>query len=163
MEEFSDFSISLSCHSGISPAADSRTHLSPVIQINMKISIFAGVLLISAALMFLGPETADAQNNNMVIGQMNPADCTQMMNERFNIDNQKDCRNFQRFVIGNFEAVRVICGDRTRAITSFFKVVECTFVEGKSLKPPCVYKGKATNKRIAVKCVNGNPTNFEIW
>ncbi|TDH11134.1 hypothetical protein EPR50_G00057770 [Perca flavescens] len=58
MEEFSDFSISLSCHSGISPAADSRTHLSPVIQINMKIYIL--VLLFSAALLFVGPETADA-------------------------------------------------------------------------------------------------------
>ncbi|XP_028435553.1 uncharacterized protein LOC114556718 [Perca flavescens] len=95
MEEFSDFSIPLSCHSGISPAADSRTHLSPVIQINMKISIFAGVLLISAALTFLGPEPADAQfNNKRINAGMTDDQCTQEIKDKNPINGCKGTNTF---------------------------------------------------------------------
>ncbi|KAF1388655.1 hypothetical protein PFLUV_G00092560 [Perca fluviatilis] len=60
----------------------------------MKISIFAGVLLLSAALMVLGPEPADAQFVNAnsfeykhINPRMTPGSCTNVMYRRINRHN----------------------------------------------------------------------------
>ncbi|XP_039662064.1 ribonuclease-like [Perca fluviatilis] len=138
----------------------------------MKISIFAGVLLLSAALMFLGPENTDAQPNAQFANQhinedMIPAHCTRAMNARGLAVNGNVCKAANTFIGDPLVMVRAICGNAgvphnggLRASNVPFHIIVCK-VNPQGAVPPCQYVGEALNSRIIIRCdAAGNPIQF---
>uniref|UniRef100_A0A8C9Y6S8 Ribonuclease A-domain domain-containing protein n=1 Tax=Sander lucioperca TaxID=283035 RepID=A0A8C9Y6S8_SANLU len=132
----------------------------------MKISIFAGVLLISAAvisadLMFLGPEPADDIYTSFeykhIVWAMIPANCTGVMNAKKSRDdnNKKNCKPFNTFIIGRFDDVKAACKKNEvrgtkRTTRKSFDVVDCRTRQKKTF--PCNYTGSTRNRKIVVLC-----------
>uniref|UniRef100_A0A8D0D6P5 Ribonuclease A-domain domain-containing protein n=1 Tax=Sander lucioperca TaxID=283035 RepID=A0A8D0D6P5_SANLU len=122
----------------------------------VSISIFAGVLLISAALMFLGPETADATFANRHINPgMTPGQCTDVMNRR-NIRDGNKCKPLNTFIDGSLEEVSANCGNGRNK----FDVILCNLT--KETRNRCIYDGAEYYGIPVVKCdANNNPYHLD--
>uniref|UniRef100_A0A8C9ZJC3 Ribonuclease A-domain domain-containing protein n=1 Tax=Sander lucioperca TaxID=283035 RepID=A0A8C9ZJC3_SANLU len=147
----------------------------------MKISIFAGVLLISAALIFLGPDTADATSfdTRHVNMGMKADQCTAVMNEGIRRLNQANtfCKSTNTFLTGdNAYHTGTICrsGERgkvwpqnhnLRISLDIYPLVECNLKNKGAKYPDCDYTGVAyTNRTIIVSCTSdkGGGVPFHI-
>ncbi|XP_028435454.1 angiogenin-like [Perca flavescens] len=145
----------------------------------MKISIFAGVLLISAALMFLGPEPADAlppvqtfgwkhiyfplhESSDITKYLEKKSFCTDLMQEReIKEPNSDNCKSFNTFINAKYDDIKAACGRDDKTTPGLFYAVECTSTE-KQIKPyPCNYKSDLRYGKIKVECFpDGNPKHF---
>uniref|UniRef100_A0A8C9Y066 Ribonuclease A-domain domain-containing protein n=1 Tax=Sander lucioperca TaxID=283035 RepID=A0A8C9Y066_SANLU len=157
------------------------------------ISIFAGVLLISAVLMFLGPETADGADAALsfykrhVNKGMTEDQCTDVIknrgineeyNEKINQEN-KVCKPTNTFLNGkNADSTGTICCSREggelwpqnhkfKISKAIYPLVECKR-DKVSQYPDCVYKGETyTDRRIIVSCTSskdgGTPYHIEVF
>ncbi|KAF1388611.1 hypothetical protein PFLUV_G00092090 [Perca fluviatilis] len=145
--------------------------------INMKISIFAGVLLISAAVLSVdGQSWAEFQNKH-IKEWMTAGQCTQVMrakrivNPPTQVNPRISCKTFNTFIITeDVNAVRAICGrggapygNSMRISTATFPIVDCNLVNQNPPAVPynCRYNGVPRyNRRIIVRCENGEPVHF---
>ena len=135
----------------------------------MKISIFASVLLLSAALLFLGPETADAHYSlfefKHIVSEMNPDECNGTMNaKKMKETNSMNCKHFNTFIVRNNKRVKAACrnneGRETERTTLYsFPVVDCTTTDRKPF--PCDYTGATGYGRIVVICKGLNPIHLK--
>ncbi|XP_078101036.1 ribonuclease pancreatic-like [Sander vitreus] len=138
----------------------------------MKISIFSGVLLISAALISVDGQTwAQFQNKHINAG-MTAVQCTQVIKARGIVNPRNSCKVFNTFITGNVTAVRAICGkgggvphgnNGMRISTARFIIVDCKLVNQNppAVPPHCQYNGVTRdNRRIIVTCKNSKPVHF---
>ncbi|XP_078101385.1 ribonuclease pancreatic-like [Sander vitreus] len=143
----------------------------------MKISIFSGVLLISAALISVDGQTwAQFQNKHINAG-MTAVQCTQVIaarrivNPPTQVNPRISCKGINTFITGNVNAVRAICavgggvphGNGMTISNANFPIVDCKLVKKNppAVPPHCQYNGVTrNNRRIIVRCDNGNPVHF---
>ncbi|XP_039662062.1 ribonuclease pancreatic-like [Perca fluviatilis] len=145
----------------------------------MKISIFAGVLLISAAVLSVdGQSWAQFQNKHINPG-MTAGQCTQVIAARKivnppTLNNPKiSCKGINTFIsTQDVNAVPDICakggGDPygTKGMTiskASFPIVDCNLVKQNPPAVPynCRYgNGVPSTKKIIVRCENGKPVHF---
>uniref|UniRef100_A0A8C9ZDY2 Ribonuclease A-domain domain-containing protein n=1 Tax=Sander lucioperca TaxID=283035 RepID=A0A8C9ZDY2_SANLU len=140
----------------------------------MKISIFAGVLLISAALISVdGQSWAQFQIKHINAG-MTAGQCSTVIAARrivqppTQVNQGFSCKTLNTFITGNVNAVRAICaagggtnigGNYYKSNKNTFNVVVCSGANGKY---PCVYNSSAINNVYIVTECDGNrePVHF---
>uniref|UniRef100_A0A8C9XAV8 Ribonuclease A-domain domain-containing protein n=1 Tax=Sander lucioperca TaxID=283035 RepID=A0A8C9XAV8_SANLU len=124
----------------------------------MKISIFAGVLLISAAVIFVDGQSWSEFYNKHINAGMTDGQCTDVMRKPFNT-----------FITGNVDAVQAVCGEGGAPYGNgyvisydYFKIVDCYLVHQNppAVPPNCYYRGDESERRIIVRCENGEPVHF---
>ncbi|TDH13518.1 hypothetical protein EPR50_G00033360 [Perca flavescens] len=145
----------------------------------MKISVIAGVLLLSAAVISLDfvreEKTLAAKFINQHINEeMNNNDCTKVMNDRGITDYNGNCKLMNTFIGAPIGTVRDICGTGgqkyfnkkkpgvrdLRKSRAPFNIVVCRLKDATAA--PCEYEGAAYNRHIVVACdVKGDPVHFD--
>uniref|UniRef100_A0A8D0D4Y3 Ribonuclease A-domain domain-containing protein n=2 Tax=Sander lucioperca TaxID=283035 RepID=A0A8D0D4Y3_SANLU len=144
----------------------------------MKISIFADVLLISAALISVDGQSWTQFLNKHIKDWMTAGQCSTVIAARrivqppTQVNPRISCKTFNTFIsTDDVNAVRAICGrggmphgnNGMRISTASFPVVDCNLVfqNPPAVPPHCQYKGVArNNRRIIVRCENGEPVHF---
>uniref|UniRef100_A0A8C9ZM50 Ribonuclease A-domain domain-containing protein n=1 Tax=Sander lucioperca TaxID=283035 RepID=A0A8C9ZM50_SANLU len=130
----------------------------------MKISVFAGVLLISAPVISMDEEETPAAKfkRQHINEEMNFHDCKKVMNDRGITDYNGNCKLTNTFIKASIETVREICKTggqecfnknkpdvrNLRKSSAPFDIVECTLVK----YCPYVLNGAAYNRYIVVSC-----------
>ncbi|TDH11146.1 hypothetical protein EPR50_G00057760 [Perca flavescens] len=146
----------------------------------MKISIFAGVLLISAAVLSMDRGEKVKHDvawftNQHIAEKMNEDDCTNVIKGRGIMKDDGSCKWSNTFIIASLEAVAAVC--KTPALkrnsnlhqsTTTFDLIDCAqtmdSAKDKDKPPNCVYKkGELKEqKRIKIGCdKKGNPIHYE--
>ncbi|XP_032398691.1 angiogenin isoform X1 [Etheostoma spectabile] len=145
--------------------------------INMKISIFAGVLLLSAAVLSVDGQSWVQFQNKHINDGMTAGQCTAEIAARRivtppTLNNPRNsCKVFNTFInTRNVNAVLDVCvGGGTphrngfRISTATFSLIDCNLVNQVPPAVPynCRYNGVArNNRRIIVRCENGQPVHF---
>ena len=132
----------------------------------MKISIFAGVLLISLCQLssgFFGLfEDADKKFATKYIMASNQ--CTQVMIDRgFAVVDKHTCKPEKTFLKATVDEVRAVCGGKGSGVSKEnFKLVECKVDPAHNKPPNCQYTVEEVEKKILVTCVKNKPTEFKI-
>uniref|UniRef100_A0A8C9ZJB4 Ribonuclease A-domain domain-containing protein n=1 Tax=Sander lucioperca TaxID=283035 RepID=A0A8C9ZJB4_SANLU len=138
------------------------------LQINMKISIFAGVLLISAALISVDGEETPAEKferEHIITQIMTVGQCTKFINEK-HVEVNRACKPEHTFIhTTTSAAVNAICdgtvGQSVAKVSTVpFNIVVCKLKSGQH--PNCVYEIEDYNRYIVVPCdVKGDPVLFD--
>ncbi|XP_039667843.1 uncharacterized protein LOC120565851 [Perca fluviatilis] len=169
---------------------DCTFHFSPLIQINMKMSIFAGVLLLSAALLSADVLSVHGGNkvkhdvkwftNQHIAEEMKGKeinyDCTNMIKGRGIMKDDGRCKWSNTFIIAPLEALKAICNttepvkpnSNIHQSTMPFDLYDCLqtmeSAQNKDKFPNCVYKKGEfkKQKRIEIGCdKKGNPIHLQ--
>ncbi|TDH11181.1 hypothetical protein EPR50_G00058140 [Perca flavescens] len=140
--------------------------------INMKISIFACVLLISAVMISVDGETpAEKFKRQHINKDMDPKRCDAVIKERkIHQNNRAFCKKENTFISASYGEVKKVCekegepypNDRNLRISlNSFRVVNCKCKD--NMRPPnCGCKGSRPNLRIVIACDNNdNPVHYE--
>ncbi|XP_035862012.1 ribonuclease pancreatic gamma-type-like isoform X2 [Sander lucioperca] len=149
--------------------------------INMKISIFAGVLLLSAAVISVDVLSVDGEETPVekfkrqhIYQNMAPNRCQAVITERDIKDVKTNkCKEKNTFIDASYDKVKKVCGDEGEPIKignkilrisreNFnFRVVDCKCNENNYF-PKCDCSGSSGNKRIVIDCdQNKNPDHYE--
>ncbi|TDH11179.1 hypothetical protein EPR50_G00058110 [Perca flavescens] len=145
--------------------------------INMKISIFAGVLLISAAVLSVDGQSWTQFQNKHIKDRMTSDECTTAMRARrivnppTQVNPRFSCKTFNTFIrTQDVNAVRAICGRGgepygydMRISTTSFPIIDCNLVNQypPAVPPNCQYNGVVHyNRKIIVRCEYGEPVHF---
>uniref|UniRef100_A0A8C9XBZ3 Ribonuclease A-domain domain-containing protein n=1 Tax=Sander lucioperca TaxID=283035 RepID=A0A8C9XBZ3_SANLU len=140
----------------------------------MKISIFASVLLLSAAVLSVEKVKHDVKwfTNQHIIEEMNEDDCTNVINGRGIMKDDGSCKWSNTFIKAPLKAVTNVCetpalkGNLHRSTTPF-DLIYCEQTKenaAKTAKPPhCEYeKGRLhDDKKIIIGCEDGIPVHYE--
>ncbi|KAF1388651.1 hypothetical protein PFLUV_G00092510 [Perca fluviatilis] len=147
--------------------------------INMKISIFACVLLLSAAVLcqYRRETPAEKFNRQHIHQGMAVGECTQVIAKKrivtppTQVNPRISCKGFNTFITGNVNAVPAVCagggrpyGNNGMTISNArFPIVDCNLVNQNPPAVPynCRYgNGVPSTKRIIVRCENNEPVHF---
>uniref|UniRef100_A0A8D0BKB5 Ribonuclease A-domain domain-containing protein n=1 Tax=Salvator merianae TaxID=96440 RepID=A0A8D0BKB5_SALMN len=78
------------------------------------------------------------------------------------------CKPSNTFIHADHLAVHAICStggayhsENYYDSSASFELTACRLVGGGSQRPPCNYRGKVSNQRIRVACLNGEPVHFK--
>ncbi|XP_078101382.1 ribonuclease pancreatic-like, partial [Sander vitreus] len=146
--------------------------------INMKISIFAGVLLLSAAVLSMDGDKVKHDvkwfTNQHIIEEMNEIDCTNVIKGREIMKDDGRCKWSNSFIIAPLEAVTAVCqtpalkaGSNLHESETTFDLVDCKqtmeSARNKDKPPNCVYKkGELKKKKkIVIGCDKYGPVHLE--
>ncbi|XP_039662063.1 angiogenin-like [Perca fluviatilis] len=142
----------------------------------MKISIFAGVLLISAAVLSVDGQSWAKFEHKHINAGMTVVQCTQVIKDRkivtppTQVNPSNSCKSLNTFIIkGDVKAICAVGGGDpygTNGMTiskATFPIVDCNLVKQNPPAVPynCQYKGVArNNRRIIVRCEHGLPVHL---
>uniref|UniRef100_A0A8C9ZF93 Ribonuclease A-domain domain-containing protein n=1 Tax=Sander lucioperca TaxID=283035 RepID=A0A8C9ZF93_SANLU len=134
----------------------------------MKISIFAGVLLISAALISVDGQTWDWFQHKHINAGMTSGQCTMVIAARGIVDPHGGCKGLNTFITGSVNNIPFICSPvggtpyyGYRISYATFPIVDCYLVNPNAVPPYCQYNGVGpNNRRIIIACRNGQPVHF---
>ncbi|XP_034722250.1 ribonuclease pancreatic-like [Etheostoma cragini] len=137
----------------------------------MKSSIFAGVLLLSAALVSVDGQSWAAFQRKHVNAGMTHIKCTEVIKARTIVDPPNRCKVINTFITYDVNAVLAVCagggtpyGNGYTISNATFPIIDCT-QQNQNQVPPvvppnCLYNGTASTKRIIVRCENKKPVHF---
>ncbi|XP_035862503.1 ribonuclease-like 3 [Sander lucioperca] len=139
----------------------------------MKISIFVGVLLLSAAVLSVDGLDPRVQKfiNQHINQNMAPNRCDAMITQKkISQTNSNRCKEVNTFISATYAAVKPVCrdggspygtGGNLRISHDKFRVVNCECNVNLRL-PNCDCRGSSGNKRIVIGCDDtGNPVHYE--
>ncbi|KAA8593548.1 hypothetical protein FQN60_009664 [Etheostoma spectabile] len=142
----------------------------------MKISIFAGVLLISAAVLSDKVKHDVAWfTNQHIADEMHESDCANVINGRGIMKDNGGCKWSNTFIKASLDTVTGVCKtpllnpkSNLHRSTGTFTLIHCEqtkeMAQKKAKSPDCEYKeGEVkTEKTIVIGCdTKGNPIHFE--
>ncbi|XP_031136118.1 ribonuclease pancreatic-like [Sander lucioperca] len=133
----------------------------------MKISIFAGVLLLSLCQLcsgFFGLFEEDQDKKFATKHIVASNQCTQVMTDRgFAVLDKRTCKPERTFIKATVDEVRAVCGGRGSGVSKEnFKLIECKVDPANNKPPNCQYTVEEVEKKILVTCVKSKPTDFQI-
>uniref|UniRef100_A0A8C9Y7V1 Ribonuclease A-domain domain-containing protein n=1 Tax=Sander lucioperca TaxID=283035 RepID=A0A8C9Y7V1_SANLU len=135
-----------------------------------RISIFAGVLLLSAAAVLSVEEQetrAEMFKRQHIFLTMKNDSCNGMIKKRKINTKGTPCKASNTFIKATWEAVKDVCGTGgkptgpNRHSIKPFDVVECIQEYPNAVANNCRYKGTLyTNKNITITCEGGDPVHY---
>ncbi|XP_039662065.1 ribonuclease pancreatic-like [Perca fluviatilis] len=135
----------------------------------MKISIFAGFLLLSLCQLSTGANFGSVSIRGIGDNKFEQENivanlCTQVMMDRgFAFLNKTTCKPEKTFIKAPVDEVRAVCGGKGSGVSKEnFKLVECKVDPAHNKPPNCQYTVEEVEKKILVTCVKNQPTEFKI-
>ncbi|XP_032364805.1 ribonuclease-like 3, partial [Etheostoma spectabile] len=138
--------------------------------INMKSSIFAGVLLLSAAVLSVDGETGVQRFKRQHMNRwMSSQGCTFEIRSNRIMNDDGSCKKRNTFINDYYDNVKAICsrgqkkGGNLYQSNKLFSIVQCTLQSGTRF-PDCEYRNDSptTRKKIVIGCNDyQQPVHFE--
>ncbi|XP_028272283.1 ribonuclease-like [Parambassis ranga] len=141
----------------------------------VQIICFLLVLLAATYLCLDGPTNPRYNKfiKQHVIQKMSASECDHVMKAR-GINNNRNCKNTNTFILATNEVVKSVCGkngapykeNKNMTISlQHFDIVVCKLKKqpGKKEKgkSKCQYDGEKLNKRIIIACIKGYPVHYD--
>uniref|UniRef100_A0A8C9Y6V1 Ribonuclease A-domain domain-containing protein n=1 Tax=Sander lucioperca TaxID=283035 RepID=A0A8C9Y6V1_SANLU len=108
--------------------------------------------------------------NKHINAGMTAGQCTDVMRaRRIRKPCTGGCKHINTFITGNVDAVQAVCGEGGAPYGNgyvisyvYFPIVDCYLVHQNppAVPPNCYYRGDESERRIIVRCENGEPVHF---